>query len=97
MRPRVARSPIGWPRSQPSPDEGASRPSRTFTAVVLPAPLGPRKPKTSPRGTVMDRPASAILPPNRLVRSTVWMAGDEAATPPGVAADSLVTPATTAG
>src|SRR5216683_3450441 len=81
MRRRVPRSPAGWPSTHASPDVGASRPSRSLTDVVLPAPLGPRKPKISPRGTVIERPASAIVLPNRFVRSTVCMAGEEAAIP----------------
>ena len=31
--------------------------------VLLPAPLGPRKPKTSPRGTVNDTPRTASTSP----------------------------------
>src|SRR6266581_8915550 len=86
MRRLVLRSPIGSPSSQASPALGLSSPSRSLTEVVLPAPLGPRKPKISPRGTVIDRPASATVLPNRFDRSTVWMAGAEAATPTGAAA-----------
>src|SRR4030081_3908153 len=89
---------MGLPSNQPSPDEGAMRPSSSFTDVVLPAPLGPRNPKTSPRGTVMDRPASATVLPNRFDSSTVWIAGVPAATPSGVAAvDISATSATDAG
>src|SRR6202165_6121089 len=86
MRRRVPRSPIGSPSSHASPDVGLRRPSSILTEVVLPAPLGPRNPKISPRGTVIDKPESATVPPNRLVRSTVWMAGAAAAPPVGAAA-----------
>src|SRR3989442_15776965 len=82
MRRRVRRSPTGLPSSQPSPDDGLRRPSSSFTAVVLPAPLGPRKPNTSPRGTVIDRPARATVCPNLLVSSTVFTAGGPAGPPP---------------
>src|SRR2546428_13766717 len=82
MRRRVRRSPTGLPSSQPSPDDGLRRPSSSFTAVVLPAPLGPRNPNTSPRGTVIDRPARATVCPNLLVSSTVFTAGGPAAPPP---------------
>src|SRR2546430_16416223 len=82
MRLRVRRSPTGLPSSQPSPDDGLRRPSSSFTAVVLPAPLGPRKPNTSPRGTVIDRPARATVCPNLLVSSTVFTAGGPGAPPP---------------
>src|SRR5215467_343701 len=99
MRRRVPRLPADWPSTHASPDVGDRSPSSSLTAVVLPAPLGPRKPKISPRGTVIDRPASArVDEPKRLVSSTVWIAGDEAATPPtGAAASFSATPATTAG
>src|SRR2546430_3144097 len=86
MRLRVRRSPTGLPSSQPSPDDGLRRPSSSFTAVVLPAPLGPRNPNTSPRGTVIDRPARATVCPNLLVSSTVFTAGAPGAPPPGEAA-----------
>src|SRR5438477_13206590 len=86
MRLRVLRSPIVSPSSQASPEVGLSRPSNSFTDVVLPAPLGPRKPKISPRGTVIESPVSANVLPNRFDRSTVCIAGDEAATPLGMAA-----------
>src|SRR2546425_13270481 len=84
MRRRVRRSPTGLPSSQPSPDDGLRSPSSSFTAVVLPAPLGPRNPNTSPRGTVIDRPARATVRPNLLVSSTVFTAGVAAAPPPVV-------------
>src|SRR5207237_8519104 len=72
---RPARSTSGAPRSQHSPEVGAIRPSSSFTAVVLPAPLGPRTPKTSLGGTVIVRPASAVVWPKRFASSTVWIAG----------------------
>src|SRR5579859_752724 len=99
MRRRVRRLPAGWPSTHASPDVGASRPSSSFTAVVLPAPFGPRKPKISPRGTVIESPASATVPLKRLVSSTVWIAGeiDEATAPEGAAASFSATPATRAG
>src|SRR5690349_11631710 len=76
MRRRVARSPSDAPRTQPSPPVGLANPSRSFTAVVLPAPFGPRKPKTSPCGTVMGRPSSAITERYRLVSAAVWIAAE---------------------
>src|SRR3989442_15621893 len=92
MRRRVRRSPTGLPSSQPSPDDGLRRPSSSFTAVVLPAPLGPRKPNTSPRGTVIDRPARATVCPNLLVSSTVFTAGGAGAPPPGRGAPVFFSP-----
>src|SRR5438477_941416 len=81
MRLRVLRSPIVSPSSQASPEVGLSRPSNSFTDVVLPAPLGPRNPKISPRGTVIESPASATVLPNRFDRSTVCIAGESTAAP----------------
>src|ERR1700730_5930388 len=74
-------------------------PRRSLTDVVLPAPLGPRNPKTSPRGTVIVRPARATVLPNRFESSTVRIAGEPAATPSGVAAVGIfsATSATNAG
>src|SRR5712671_6736865 len=99
MRRRVSRSPIGLPSSQASPELGFRRPSSSLTEVVLPAPFGPRNPNTSPRGTVIDSPASATVRPNFFDRFTVWMAGDPAAAAPGGAAASVCsfTSATSAG
>src|SRR3982074_3114822 len=89
MRRRVSRSPIGRPSSHPSPELGLRRPRRSLTDVVLPAPFGPRNPKTSPRGTVIERPASATGLPNRWDSSTVRIAGEPAATPSGAAAGEI--------
>src|SRR6266705_7126170 len=97
MRRRVLRSPIGAPRSQASPEVGRRRPSSSFTDVVLPAPLGPRKPKISPRGTVIERLVRATVLPNLFERSTLWIAGVEAAAPIGAAAESVCASATTRG
>src|SRR5258708_12918491 len=91
MRRRAVRSPSGRPSSQPWPEVGLRRPSSSLTAVVLPAPLGPRKPNTSPRGTVIERPASATVCPNRLERLTVWIAGEPAAAPGGAASPCSTT------
>jgi hypothetical protein len=43
--------------------------------------LGPRKPKISPRGTVIERPESATVFPKRFERSTVCIAGESTAAP----------------
>jgi cytochrome P450 len=49
---------------------------RMRTAVVLPAPLGPSKPKTVPRGTSNDTESSARTVPNCLTRLSAVMALD---------------------
>jgi hypothetical protein len=45
------------------------------TVVVLPAPFGPRKPKTSPAATVNETSSTAIRSPKRLVRCSTVSAG----------------------
>ena len=79
MRRRAWRSPSGAPRTSASPLVGRVSPSRSLTTVVLPAPLGPRKPKTSPRFTVIDREFTATVSPKCLVSRTAWIAGEGAA------------------
>ena len=55
---RSARSslPQRRPSTSTSPASGASRPSRISTVVVLPAPLGPSRPKHSPRAHLEVEP-----------------------------------------
>src|SRR5216117_2628286 len=60
---------MGAPSTHASPDVGVARPSSSFTAVVLPAPLGPRNPKTEPRVTVSVSPSRAVTRRYRLTRS----------------------------
>ena len=63
MRRRVDVFPAGAPRTQALPEVGRARPRSSLIAVVFPAPFGPRNPKTSPRGTDIERPASAMTEP----------------------------------
>src|SRR5882757_8455587 len=56
-----------------SPSVGVSRPSAARSVVVLPAPLGPRKPVTWPGSTVKLRSRTASIGPNRLVRFRTTM------------------------
>src|ERR1700686_5861573 len=88
---------MGRPSKDAWPEGGLRRPSSSLTEVVLPAPLGPRNPKTAPRGPDIERPASATVCPNRLERLTVWMAGEPAAAPGGAAAVCSITSVTSAG
>ena len=46
-------------RSDAVPEVGRIRPQSMRRVVVLPAPLAPRKPKTSPRGTLKLTPSTA--------------------------------------
>src|SRR5690606_17838608 len=50
---------------------GRTRPSSMRSVVVLPAPLGPRKPYTSPRRTVRLTSLTANWSPYRLVNPSV--------------------------
>src|ERR1700726_3731703 len=71
--------------------------------VVLPEPLGPRKPKIVPRLTCIDRSRTTTLPPNDLVRPCTSMtmsgvvpltalvaAAAPTATPPALSQQDLV-------
>src|SRR5262252_1995655 len=53
-------------RSSPStsacPEDGGNTPARMRNVVVLPAPLGPRKPTTSPRSTRSETSRMAARP-----------------------------------
>ena len=49
------------------PPRRATRPSRQRIVVVLPAPFGPRKPKTPPSGTARSSPSTARVRPRAAV------------------------------
>src|SRR5215510_14189011 len=55
------------------------------TAVVLPAPLGPRRASTVPVRAARSAPASAGVPPNRFTRPSAWTAWRMSAPLVGVA------------
>src|SRR5262249_10946614 len=57
------------------PPLGRARPTRILIVVVLPAPLGPTRPKISPRSTLIVSRSSATCLPYFLVSSRVWTAG----------------------
>src|SRR3712207_6062556 len=63
------------PLTRAAPDVGLASVQSTLMVVLLPAPLGPRNPKTSPGGTVNDTPRTASTSPYDLTRSTTSMAG----------------------
>src|SRR5947207_4926333 len=56
-----------------SPEVGCTRPRSMPIVVVFPEPLGPRKPKTPPRGTRSVRWSTATTSPYCFVRSVVSM------------------------
>ena len=72
---------MGSPSIRISPLVAAARPSSMRIVVVLPEPLGPRKPKTEPLGTVRSRASTARWRPKTLVRPEVWMAASVIAVP----------------
>src|SRR5262249_6316177 len=74
-RARVARFPRGAPSTVPPPPLGVTRPRSILSDVVLPAPLGPRKPNTSPGLTRIDRSVTATVDLNSLRRPHVSMTG----------------------
>ena len=48
---------------------GSTNPQITLNSVVLPAPLGPMTPRTSPAATSSETGSSAVMPPNCTVSS----------------------------
>src|SRR3989304_2463982 len=69
------------PSTRPSPSLGSRIPQSMRSVVDLPAPLGPRKPYSSPRRTARSRWSTATTRPNRLVSPrgmTAWRSGSGA-------------------
>ena len=62
------------PETRAEPASGTLSVVSTRTAVVLPAPLGPSRPHTVPRGTSKLTPSRAVFSPNRLMRPSTSMA-----------------------
>ena len=50
-----------WPSTYAAPASGRSSPTAIDSVVVLPAPLGPSRPKNEPAGTSRSTPATATL------------------------------------
>jgi hypothetical protein len=63
--------PIWYPPTVAFPPVFEIRQQSILTVVVLPAPFGPRKPKTSPSLTCSVRLSTAVRLPNFLVRFSV--------------------------
>src|SRR5271165_3943799 len=66
---------MSWPQMIAVPEVGATKPVIIFIVVDLPAPLGPRKPKTSPRATANDTSSTALSAPKCLTRC--WISSIE--------------------
>jgi hypothetical protein len=77
MRARNARSARAGsnPRTRTVPDVAWRWPSRISVVVVLPAPFGPSRQKTSPGATVNETPRTASWSPYDRRRSRTSMAG----------------------
>src|SRR5207244_8971382 len=54
---------------------GGTRPRTMRRAVVLPAPLGPSRPRTEPGETSRVRSSTAMISPKRLVRCSTATGG----------------------
>src|SRR5271156_7160005 len=81
MTPIASRTRRAWratskPATQALPSLGGSSVVSIRTNVVLPAPLGPSRPKTSPRRTSKLTLSTAVKVPKRLVRSLVCIASE---------------------
>src|SRR6266852_4789228 len=62
---------MSWPQTIAVPAVGARKPVIIFIVVDLPAPFGPRKPSTSPRGTVKEMSSTALSAPKYLARCRI--------------------------
>src|SRR4051794_3246442 len=63
------------PKTSTRPASGLSSVVKTRTSVVLPAPLGPRRPNTVPSSIPTDTPARATVTPKRLTTPSARTAG----------------------
>ena len=66
---------VNGPAMRALPWVGLSNPASTRSVVVLPAPLGPRRPTTSPAPTVNDTSSTARAPPNSRTSPATSMTG----------------------
>src|SRR4051794_27035747 len=78
-RPRIRRTDCACvatskPATVARPASGTDMPERIRTAVVLPAPFGPSRPQTVPRGTSKPTSASALVSPKDLTSPSTVMA-----------------------
>src|ERR1700722_14835922 len=76
LRTRVGCRATSSPATQASPELGGNSVVSIRTSVVLPAPLGPSSPNTSPRATSKVTPLTAVKAPKRLQRSLVVIAAE---------------------
>src|ERR1700736_5379323 len=67
-RPLSRSRTTSWPATEALPEEGLASVHSMLIVVVLPAPLGPRKPNTSPAATSKSTPRTASTSPNDFAR-----------------------------
>ena len=77
---------MSWPATRPVPLVGTLSVVSIRTSVVLPAPLGPSRPRTVPSGTTKLTPSTATVSPKCLTRS---MASTAVAAPETAVADPI--------
>ncbi len=65
------------------PAVGVTKLASIRMVVDLPAPLGPRKPSTSPRATEKLTASTAVKLPNRLVRPSISISAASPGSPAG--------------
>src|SRR5512138_1110478 len=66
---------MSHPEKRTLPADGAWTPVITLKAVVLPAPLGPMSPTSSPGNTDSRNPSRALSPPNARVTPSTASSG----------------------
>jgi len=64
-----------WPATVAEPSSIGSNVVSSLMVVVLPAPLGPSRPRIEPGGTEKLNPSTARVSPNRLRRPVASMTG----------------------
>src|SRR2546425_12503295 len=62
---------MSTPATKTSPRSACRSPSKISHVVVLPAPFGPTRPKTSPAPTVKEMPSTARTSPYDFVKSRI--------------------------
>src|SRR5215831_12997923 len=79
MRPRRSGGVIICPSKRICPASNGSTPAMHSTSVVLPAPLGPMSPSTSPWRTVKETSDNASVRPYDFVRRSTASKGEDMA------------------
>src|ERR1700690_3952568 len=67
----------GAPKTEIGPASALTRPTMLRISVLLPAPLGPRRPRHSPLGSSSVMPSTAVTWPKRLTSPSIRNGRDE--------------------